>query len=279
MNIVYILSILYLLVSFLIYKKTDKKVNIVSWVIYSICLLFCYNVVVVYFASFVNVGGSLVDYSIINTVVGTLLFGVSIFRKRYQKYYFKKEQLWLVLGVFVIMFLVGYFRFDGFTSISYESGDPSVHYRQALHFSRELELLNEDNSKDLVYRSFNNSIPISYVNCGFLINIFSFAKSYTMFTVYDSLCLILYSLLFLVTIFEVFEFKKKNYLYMVVVTLLYALGFPLNNMIFGFCYLGLGIMSINLVVLLILWFKDEFDKGIVFKLILLFIISLFLVFI
>ena len=37
-------------------KKTDKKVNIVSWIIYSICLLFCYNVVVVYFASFINGG-------------------------------------------------------------------------------------------------------------------------------------------------------------------------------------------------------------------------------
>jgi len=277
-KLLYVLSILYLVGNFLVYKKSNEKLGLVSWIIYSICLVFCYNTVSVYFLSLINLGGSLLNYSIINFVIGTLMLGSSLRKKEIQKYEFKKSQLYLVLLIGLVSFMVGYFRFDGFTSISYKSGDPSIHHLHAVYFSEELEILNENNSNDLIFGNFDNIMPASYVNCGFLINIFSGISSYTIFLVYDTICLVLYSALFLVTLFHVIDYNKKNYLYMVLLTLLYTLAYPLNNLLFGFCYLGIGIMNINLIILFIIWFKDNLNMNIIFKIINLFVLtfSLFL---
>lgn len=273
MRIFFVLSILYLITAFLLFKKTDKKIDIISWILYAIGFVFCYNTVMVFFASLINLGGSLLNYSIINMVIGTIILGVNLRKKEIQKYYLKKDCLYLVLIVMLCSFMIGYFRFDGFTTISYESGDPSVHHRHAVFFSEELEILNQYNSKDLVYGNFSDTMPGSYINCGFLINILSGVKSYSVFVFYDTLCFVLYSALFFVTLTHLFEFKKKNYLYMLALTFLYVLAFPFNNLLFGFCYLGIGIMNINLLFLFIIWFKDKLNNNIIFNIINLFFLS------
>ena len=88
---------------------------------------------------------------------------------------------------------------------------------------------------------------------------------------YEGMCLVLYTLLFLATILQFF--KNKNYLYLFVITMLYGLGFPLNNLVFGFCYLGLGVMVINLVIYFFSFYKDNISDNFIFKIIILFILS------
>lgn len=278
MKLVYLFSVFYLFVSFLLYKKVDQKISIVSSIIYAVCLFFCYNTVVVCFYSFFKVNGSLGILSLFNYVVGTLLNFVSIMRKEIQKYKFNRLELIVVLSLFAITFLVGYFRFRGFNTISYETGDPAIHYRSALHFSRELEILNANNSKDIVYQSFERFMPISYINGGLLLNIFSQFKSYHLFTFYDVLCYILSSLLFLVTIMKSFSDKKKHYFYSFMITLLYVLAFPLNNLVFGFSYLGLGVMVVNLLYLTVNCFYQQLKKDKIFKVLILFMINFSLFF-
>ena len=92
MSFIYILSIAYLIVSFLIYKKNDNKISIVSGLIYVFCLLFCYNIFVVYVCSLFNFGGNLISYSLVNGVVGTIFNLISFKKKERQKYYFDKKE-------------------------------------------------------------------------------------------------------------------------------------------------------------------------------------------
>ena len=84
MKLVYILSILYLVVSFLLYKKTDKKVCILASIIYTVGLLFCYNVVIVSIYSFFNIEGSLLVLSLINYLIGSILNIISLKKKEIQ---------------------------------------------------------------------------------------------------------------------------------------------------------------------------------------------------
>lgn len=272
MKIIYLLSVFYLMISFLLYKKANKKLSIVSSVIYTIGVLFCYNTMVVCLYTFLKIKGSLLVLSLFNYGIGSLLNLISLKRKERQQYIFDKKEFMVVICILLIAFLIGFFRFRGFTTISYETGDPAIHYRQALHFKEKLEILGMENSKDIVYVNFYRALPISYVNSGLLLHIFSDMSSYQLFTIYDVLCYGLYAILFFVTIFQILGQKKKYLFYSFILTLLYMLAFPLNNLVFGFCYLGLGIMVVNLLYLTVRQIKD-FDKQVLFQLCLLFILT------
>lgn len=274
MKFIYIISVIYLLLLFLLYKKSDKKICILSMLVYVIGLLFCYNNLVVYLLYLLKIDGSLGIFSGINFIIGTII-GILILKsgKKIQKYSFDKKKFVVFLCLAIIIFLIGYFRFGGFNAISYESGDSSIHYKHALAFSKELSILDINNSTDLVYKWFVRVIPISYVNCGLLFNILSVDKPYILFSIYNVFSLILCSLLFFCTIIDIFKYKKNNYIYALIFTLFYILSFPLNSFILGFCYLSICIMVINLLYLTIYKFKDDFDNNILFKLIIILLIT------
>ena len=116
-------------------------------------------------------------------------------------------------------------------------------------------------------------MPISYINCGFLFNLFSNVKSYMLFTYYNVFCLVLCSLVFFVTIFDLFKDKKKDYVYYFVLTLFYMLAYPLNSFIMGYCYLSLNIMVINLLYLTFVNCIKDLKSNIWFKSIIIFLFT------
>lgn len=263
----------YLLVAFLMFRKVDRRLNLLYGIVYSVGLLFCYNTLVVCLFGLLHIGGSLFAYSIVHFVVGSILWFVSFKRKSVQQYELSRRIFFVFVAVLVIAVLIGYVRFDGLSTISYESGDSSIHYRHALSFSKELSRLDKVNSKDIVYGDFDKVMPISYVNGGFFLAIFSNFPSYKAFLLYDSFCYVLGCLLFLVTVLRVYSDRKRNCFYAFVITLGYMLGFSLNSFLFGFCYLGLGIMVINLLFLTILDFYDTYSVDRVFQLVVLFLLN------
>ena len=273
MKFIYLLSVIFLLVSFLLFKKSNKKESVISSIIYTIGLFYCYNIVIVLISHYLKIDGSLFSLSIFNYLIGSIISLITYKNKEKQKYYFKKEELFVVLIVIFIGLLVSIVRFRGFTAIAYESGDSSIHYLSAKHFSRELDLLTKTNSVDPMYGSFDKQMPISNINGGLLINLLSFIKSYWVYIGFDIFNFILTSLVFVITLFKIFEKKKVNYTYLTVISLLYSLGFPLNNLIFGFAYLGLSIMVFNLLLLTILNIED-FNKNKIYNMIIITILTL-----
>jgi len=278
MNFCYIISIFYLIISFLLLNKSKQKQSIITSIVYSICLLFCYNTFIVCAYSFFKIDGNLLVLSIINLIVGSIFNLISLKTKKIQEYILDKKELIGILGLIIIILFIGILRFRGFTSISYESVDPAIHYKHALYFSEELELLNASNCNDIVHGDFSRVMPISYINAGIILKIFDTFSSYTIFNIYNVLCLVLSSILFFVTILKKFYKKTSNYhFYSFILTLLYTLAFPLNNLVYGFCYLGIGVMVVNLLLLTIDTIKD-FNKGIAPNLIILFMLNFSLFF-
>ena len=267
MSIIYIISILSLLISFLLFEKRRQEISIVSNVIYAICLFFCEQVVMVCILSFFRLGGSLLFYSIFQYIVSGILFLFSYRRKRIQKYYFDRLELLSVVVIILVCFLISWIRFDGFRSISYASDDSSVHYKTALVFSQVLEKLNGSNHVDLMHGDFIRMMPMSYINGGFFIRLFNFSSSFRLFLIYDSVCFIMYTLLFFETIMQ-----RKRYFFSIVMSFLYGLSYPLNNLIFGFGYLGLGVMVINLLYYTIVHIDGYLKDKWLFKILILFIL-------
>lgn len=274
MIICYVFSIFYLIIMFMIYKRSNNKLCLMSCMIYSISLLICYNTFIVYLLYLLGIKGSILLYSIINYLIASII-GIIIYfsGKKIQKYYVDKKKLLVFILVGVILFLVGYFKFRGFEAISFNSGDSGIHYAHTLKFSQELSILDVNNSKDEVAGCFVRVMPISYINGGLLFNILSNEKPCIVFSWYNVGCLVLSGLLFLVTLIDCFKLYKKDYFYFIFYCLVYIFAFPLNNFIMGFCYLSLSIMVINLLYLTLYFFKDSFNKSIIFKIINIFLIT------
>lgn len=273
MNILFVLSMVYLMVLFLLYKKNNKEICFVSSLIYSLGLIFCYNTFITFLVYISGINGSMLLYSIINFLIGTIILLVILKKRGIQKYYIDKKRVTAVLCITIIVFLIGCFRYRGFEAISYESGDSAIHYSHAIKFSESLTLLDRTNSRDYVYGAFVRVMPISYVNCGFLFNILSGIKTYKLFAYYNVYCLILCALIFFTTVINLFKSKKKDYLYGIILTIFYLLAYPFNSFIMGFCYLGLGIMVINMLYLTIINIKETFTDNILFKLIIIFLLT------
>ena len=198
MNIFYILSVIVLLCSFILYRKNNNKLCLWSSIIYSIGLLFCYNTLIVYILHVIGISGSLLMYSIINCGVSLLLILINLIRhKKIQKFSYDKKKLIVILCLGIVVFLIGSYKLRGIDAISFESADSAVHYKHALTFSDSLSLLDKENSKDIVFKNFDRTMPISYINCGFLFNIFSNVTSYKVFLYYNVMFLVLGALIFL----------------------------------------------------------------------------------
>ena len=265
----YLISVLFLFISFLLFKKNDKELNIIHSIIYTIGLLFCYNTVIVFIFSFIK---NIFGYSIINYIIGILLNIISYKRKKIQKYIFNKKEFLLFLLVIISSFIIVWIRFRGFNTIIYSSDDSSIHYRAALLFSDKLRILRDYD--DVVY-NFGKMMPANYINAGLFIKVFSNISSYKAYIIYDSMCYILYAILFLSIFVKLF--KSKNYIYYYIICMLYILSFPFNNLLFGFGYLGLSIMVIQLLYYTI-FSINNYNKNIIFNSIIIFILSFTLFF-
>ena len=263
MNIIYALSVICLLLSFLLIEKNNQKLSIIKSIIYTICLFFCYQTVIVCLLSYLKLGGHILNYSIANLLIILILFLRIIKNKKTQKYYFDKLDFVLVTLALIITFLIVSIRFNNFSNINYASDDSAIHYKAAKLFSQNLEILNSTNSKDIIHGNFDKMMPISYINGGYFIYMLSNIPSYRAFLFYDGICLILESLLFSITICKIT--KKNNILYQLTITVLYITSYPLNSLIYGFCYLGLSTMIINLLLVTIKDYEKNINKNIYFK--------------
>lgn len=79
MGIVFTISEILLVISFILIKKTEKKINILSFVSMTIGLLFCYNAFISYVLTFFTIPSTLVNLSIINVRYISYIFYVNNF--------------------------------------------------------------------------------------------------------------------------------------------------------------------------------------------------------
>ena len=256
MGIIYALTVLILFISFILIKKTDKKLNILGFTAITIGVLFCYNTFVCYVLTFFVIPVTLLNLSIINLIVSVILIFLIIRKKQTQAYEIHKIDILYILLLLVAVLIISYLNFGFPFNIKYETGDPSVHYLTADMFCKNDSLLITD--KDEVYGSFTTRKTVSYVNSGLIMKCFNGVidsyYNYNIFIVFGIFVLFITAWAMYTTI-STFSIDNKTRFLAFIVSLIYTMGYPLNSFLFGFEYLSMGILLICLIFDMVHYFK------------------------
>ncbi len=258
MGIIYILSIIILMISFILIKKTEKKLNILSFICITIGVLFCYNTLVCYILTFFTIPVTLTTLTIINILVAIIFIVIMLRKKEIQKYEMNKTDLIYILLLGIAVLIVSYLNFGFPFNIKYETGDPSVHYLTSEMFSENDSLLVTD--KDEIYGSFATRKTVSYVNSGLIMKCFDGViepfYNYNIFIAFGIFVLFVTSASMFTTISK-FAIDKKTRFLAFILSLIYTMGYPLNSFLFGFEYLSMGILLICLIFDMVYYFKND----------------------
>lgn len=253
MNFLYLISIIFLIIIFLLLKKSEKKINLILWIFLSILLVLCYNVFECYLLSLIKIKNYLLTLTIINSMV--IIFGIVFIKitKKIQRYYIKWHDILTTIFVFIIVITVGVIRYGKSLNIKYESSDAATHYIAAKQFYKNKSLLSNTEIEDRIY-DFKTFMPAAYVNTGICFDIFSSFISekhfYLVFILFDIFIWYLSSMLFYLIITKGTKTILLNILGLIF-TLLYMFAYPLSSMLFGFSYLSMSLAIIEGIVLVI----------------------------
>lgn len=265
MSIVYIISTVMLMISTILVKRSDKKQDIIRNIAIMLVLFLCYQTAICYLFTLLHIPITLLSLSLVNIVVSAVFIGKMIHQKQIQPYQFDaKDTIYIVVLIFVV-FLLSYFDFGIPLGIKYLSTDSSIHYISAREFYENESLLSEVKN---TYSS-NAMMPGAYSNIGILFKTLApwvgEMNLYQVFIGFDIFTLFLSGMLFFVTI-KPYAKNKLTYGLVGVISIIYLLGYPLNNMLFGYFYLGIGVLVINAILAVMQdWKKEElhlWQKGI-----------------
>ena len=260
MGIVYALSILMLAVSFILIKKTDKKINILGFINITIGILFCYNAFVAYVLTFFLIPNSLIILSIINFAISIILILIMLYKRKIQKFEFDKMDFLYIEIIAIVVVFVSILNFGIPFGIQYETGDPSHHYMTAEMYDKGESLLQTEKEVDYVFgTAFAQRKIVSYVNCGIIFkcldgvidpfynyNIFIGLGIFVLFITASSMY----------TTISKFSENGKTKVIALIVSIIYALGYPLNSFLFGFEYLSMSLLIICLIFDMVYYFKN-----------------------
>lgn len=266
-SVIYILSLIILFMSFLYIKKSEKKLNIIYTILLQLVFIFCYNSIISYFLNLFYIKVNLISLSLVN-IITTVILIINIKKnKKKQEYYFHCSDLILTILSLLIIILIFYFRFGFPFNIVYETSDPGVHFWTSLDFFENSKLLNHvtNTAVDFSTRQF-----ASYANLGILFKIFNpfLGKIYLskIYVLFDLATLFMSLNLFYILV--KISNKNINKIFIFLLSILYMLGYPLNNIIFGFFYSGHAINIIILLLIIFKLYKQEYFSNKIFILIL-----------
>lgn len=269
-SIIYIVSFIFLFISFLLFKKSNKKLNIIYTIILEFVFIFCYNAITSYLLNFLFIKINLISLSVVNMLISIFIYYRIKTTKKIQKYYFDIKDLIICIISIIIVLIIGYLRFGFPLNVVYETSDPGIHFWTSLDFMQQSKLLNHvtNTSVDFSTRQF-----ASYTNVGILFKVFNpFIGKASLCNVYVICDLItIFISLILFYILVNISTKKTNKTFIFILSILYMLGYPLNNIIFGFFYSGHAVNIIIFLLIMVKLYKKEYFSSKCFVVILIII--------
>lgn len=270
MGILYVLTLIILGISFMVFKKSDEKINFIKWLIIYVVSLLGYNIVIGMILGLLNITSHIWLLSIINILVSVILSYKPIKNKEIQKYFVRKIDIVgivIIFVIFAVMFFKDIYIHNG--DITHRAVDSAVHYRAAKHYSDNLKIF--INVEDKSFFNFNVMQTGAYINDGIFMNVINNITGIDHCYIYQAFETII---LFLsgLSLYSCFMDKvntKRGLLGSLVLFGLYIYGYPYNSWIFGFSYLSVGIVMVTMLVPVVemLYSKENISRKIVVPLI------------
>lgn len=277
-GIIFLISTIALIISFILIKKVNKKISILTSIGIALVLDMCYNAFLCYVLTFFTIPNKLYILAIINFLISIILI-IKILKKdknnkfNLQEYSINKMDVIATLVILIITLGVAYANFGFPFNIKYESGDPATHYLTSVKFMQDERLLTV--SEDKVFKSFESRKFASYVNSGLIMKCFEgkidIIDNYVIFIAFG--IFILYLTGYLIY-FVMCNFAKntKAKVLALILSILCIWGYPLNSLLFGFEYMSLSFTIILAIIEMMIIIKEDKIK-MSYNLIILFLLN------
>lgn len=247
----YTAGFLILYSSVICFKKSEKAQNIFSWSIMTVIIVMCYQALVAGVMNIFKIPIGLWSAGAGNIVSGSLIWWY-IYKKNERQKYFSRKRDWLV-GVIMIVpvVLAAIHQFGTGLNLNYVSADGVTHFRFALKVIQNKQI------EKMFFAPLNNAL--------FLELLMPFFKETQLFHVFVLSDVIMYYLAG-ITFYCVVSARKDigwKWFFSVLLSVLYMMGYPRNNMLYGFNYLGISItLTLFLAWILYYYVNKGMDKTI-----------------
>lgn len=270
MEYLYICTLIFLGIAFMLLKKSDKKLNFIKWICIFIAGLYAYNITICMILGILHIVQNIWLLSIINIIVGLLLSYKPLKHHEVQKYKCSKFDvisIALVSVFFAVMFVKDLYIYKG--DVTHYMVDSAIHYRAAKHYSENLQLFVF--TEDKTFFDFNIMQTGAYINDGIFMNVLNgisgLDKIY-IYQLFETFTMFIGGLA--IYAFFIDRIKTKRGLVgTLLLLLLYIYGYPYNSWIYGFSYLSVGILmtALMLAVVEMLFSEDEIKKSVIISMI------------
>ncbi len=251
---------------FFLVKKREEACQGMLWIVLTIVLLMGYHTLIAAMCKLVSGIFSMPLIALGDLSIGGVCWQRILKTNQKQLYYFDRLD-GIVCGVLSIVVL--YFTYREFTfsfHLGYITSDPGVHYGLAMNALRYGE------TTGMFFAEINNALFIG-VFAPFLS---SLIYCYKMFILADVLMFLLSGCIFYVLIKEYLRVKYQMILGVFAIVL-YMIGYPLNNMLFGFIYLGMSVTVIAYIMIVLKQYMDDaYDKRLLIAMLMIGVLSLVL---
>ncbi len=247
MTIFYCLTVIAMLAVFVLFKKSEEKINLVNWCVIALVSYLAFNILVCMIFGCMNIKTDFLFLSIANLVV-TAGLGFKIFKdKGIQKFEIRKQD---ILGVIVCVCVVCHMAVSQYAplakSVANASVDACMHYSASVNFADEMIVLSKiDNQTGYNFKTMQTG---AYINTGIFINIIRDIipafEDHVAFKLFETGIMTLMVLTFYILISDRIT-SKKSFVFSMIFLMLYAYAYPYTSLLHGFCYLSLAIVFIT----------------------------------
>ena len=245
MGIVYILTTIILILSFLFVKKSEEKQNLIEWIILSIISYLGYNIAVCMIFGAIGIHTNLIFLSIINIIVSVILCYMIFKGKKQQEFYLEKKNVVSVIFILLITVFVGIAQYKpGDYSVATASVDGPMHYSAAIHFADDMIILSKiDNKTGYNFLTMQTG---AYINNGIQMKVMRSifgenAKDFITFKYFEMEIFTLCALSLFMCVAKKTDTVYKTIIAMTI-TCIYVFAYPYTSLLYGFSYLGVGIV-------------------------------------
>lgn len=247
MGIFYCITVIAMLAVFVLFKKSEEKINLINWCVIALVAYLAFNILVCMIFGCMNIRTDLLFLSITNLVV-TAGLGFKIFKdKQIQKFEIRKQD---ILGVIVCVCVICHMAVSQYAplakSIANASVDACMHFSASVNFADEMKVLAKiENNTGYNFKTMQTG---AYINTGIFINIVRDVipafEDHVAFKLFEIGIMTLMVLTFYILISDRIT-SKKSFILSMVLLLLYAYAYPYTSLLHGFCYLSVAIVFIT----------------------------------
>lgn len=276
MNIIYILTSLALIISYLLLNKSEKKENLIHSVIISVILFLTYNIFITQVMFFVHLKSTLLNLAIVNIAFSAVFITKEIKTKTIQKYYINKLDIIAVIIILGLAITIVIMNYGTNIAVKHAVTDAATHYFASDDFYRYSTLFSRESSDTIKWLNTPYLMTGAYVNTGIFLKLFKGIIDETFFVklyfIFDMFIWMLSGLLMYTALSTNFKNKKHQRLALVL-TIFYMLAYQLNSLFAGFSYLGVGL---DIIIGIIIIMKSEIKTN--YKISSLFLLNLGIMF-